>query len=79
MKPSLKVKALKISQKLIGLKLPTNLHGHAGRALEQILEDDIWASLFDSFDDPARAWVECEQKCGCGLVDEEYAVGWLTN
>jgi MoaA/NifB/PqqE/SkfB family radical SAM enzyme len=49
------------------------------RSLEQILEDDIWASLFDSFDDPARAWVECEQKCGCGLVDEEYAVGWLTN
>ena len=40
MKTPLKVKALKISQKLIGLKLPTNLHGHAGRALEQILEDN---------------------------------------
>lgn len=49
------------------------------RSLEEVLNDDIWSVLFDSFDDSTRAWVECEQKCSCGLVDQEYAVGWLTN
>jgi MoaA/NifB/PqqE/SkfB family radical SAM enzyme len=49
------------------------------RSLEEVLNDDIWGSLFNSFDSKDRAWVECEQKCNCNLVDEEYAVGWLTN
>lgn len=49
------------------------------RDLEDVLNDSIWSKLFDSFDDPARAWVECEQKCNCQLVDEKYAVGYLTN
>lgn len=53
-----------------------NLHK---RSLDQVLEDPIWQKLFDSFDDPAKAWVECEQKCSCNLVDQQYAVGWLTN
>jgi len=49
------------------------------RTLEEVLNDKIWANLFDSFNDPNKAWVECEQKCGCSLVNEDYAVGWLTN
>ncbi len=53
-----------------------NLHT---RSLEQVLDDDVWAKLFGSFDSVDRAWVECEQKCHCNLVDKEYAVGWLTN
>jgi MoaA/NifB/PqqE/SkfB family radical SAM enzyme len=49
------------------------------RSLQDILDDDIWDHLFKSFDDPSKAWVECEQKCHCSLVTEDYAVGWLTN
>lgn len=49
------------------------------RSLNDVLEDPIWEKLFNTFDDPKKAWVECEQKCGCQLVDENYAVGWLTN
>lgn len=49
------------------------------RSLEEILNDDIWAALFDSFNDHDRAWVECEQKCHHRLVDSKYAVGWFTN
>jgi len=49
------------------------------RSLDEVLNDDVWGKLFPTFDDPARAWVECEQKCGRDLVDENYAVGWLTN
>ena len=49
------------------------------RSLDEVLNDPIWNLLFDSFDDPKKAWVECEQKCNCSLVDKEYAVGWLTN
>jgi MoaA/NifB/PqqE/SkfB family radical SAM enzyme len=49
------------------------------RSLDQVLDDPVWEKLFGSFDSPDRAWVECEQKCNCKLVDQEYAVGWLTN
>jgi MoaA/NifB/PqqE/SkfB family radical SAM enzyme len=49
------------------------------QSLTDILNNPIWNKLFDTFDDPKKAWVECEQKCGCNLVDKEYAVGWLTN
>ena len=49
------------------------------RSLDQVLEDPVWEKLFGTFDNPDRAWVECEQKCNCRLVDQEYAVGWLTN
>lgn len=49
------------------------------RSLDEILQDPIWDSLFESFDNTADAWVECEQKCSCNLVDESYSVGWLTN
>ena len=49
------------------------------RTLQEVLDDDAWAKLFDTFDDQDRAWVECEQKCNRHVVDENYAVGWLTN
>lgn len=49
------------------------------RSLTDVLDDPIWSKLFDSFDDLSRAWVECEQKCNCQLVNENYAVGYLTN
>lgn len=49
------------------------------RSLNDVLNDPVWNSLFDSFDDNKQAWVECEQKCNCSLVTQEYAVGWLTN
>lgn len=49
------------------------------RNLYEVLDDPVWHKLFDTFDDPTRAWVECEQKCGCGLVDKNYAIGWFTN
>jgi len=49
------------------------------RTLEEIITDPIWDKLFPTFNSPERAWVECEQKCGKELVDEEYAVGWYTN
>jgi MoaA/NifB/PqqE/SkfB family radical SAM enzyme len=49
------------------------------RPLDKVLNDPIWKLLFDTFDSPEKAWVECEQKCNCNLVDKEYAVGWLTN
>lgn len=49
------------------------------RSLDEILDDNIWNDLFNTFDDAGSAWVECEQKCNCGVVDESYAVGWLTN
>jgi MoaA/NifB/PqqE/SkfB family radical SAM enzyme len=49
------------------------------QSLTDVLNNPIWNKLFNTFDDPKKAWVECEQKCGCNLVDKEYAVGWLTN
>lgn len=49
------------------------------RSLSDVLEDPIWNNLSNSFNDPVKAWVECEQKCHTSLVDENYAIGWLTN
>lgn len=49
------------------------------RNLQEVMQDPIWDKLFRTFDDDQKAWVECEQKCHCKLVDENYAVGWLTN
>ena len=49
------------------------------RSLDEVLQDPIWDTLFKSFDNTSSAWVECEQKCSCNLVDENYSVGWLTN
>lgn len=49
------------------------------RSLNDVLNDPIWDKLYSSFNNPNKAWVECEQKCNCSLVNEEYAVGYLTN
>jgi len=53
-----------------------NLKTHS---LQEVLSNPIWSQLFDTFDNTKKAWVECEQKCSSKLVDQEYAVGWLTN
>jgi len=53
-----------------------NLKNHS---LQQVLNNPIWEKLFTTFDNSERAWVECEQKCKCQVVDENYAVGYLTN
>ena len=49
------------------------------RGLKAVLNDPVWDKLFCSFNDPTKAWVECEQKCHNKVVDHEYAVGYLTN
>ena len=49
------------------------------RNLWEVLDDDVWEHLFHSFDMAEKAWVECEQKCHHDLVDQTYAVGYLTN
>lgn len=49
------------------------------RSLHDVLSDEYWCNLYDSFDSRNKAWVECEQKCHKSLVNQEYAVGWLTN
>jgi MoaA/NifB/PqqE/SkfB family radical SAM enzyme len=53
-----------------------NLHT---RSLNEILNDQVWEKMYNSFNSTSKAWVECEQKCHHTLVDKEYAVGWLTN
>ena len=47
--------------------------------LEKVLNNEIWNKFFNSLDSKEKAWIECEQKCNCNLVDHEYAVGYLTN
>ena len=49
------------------------------RSLDEILNDQVWEKMYNSFNSTSKAWVECEQKCHHTLVDNEYAVGWLTN
>jgi len=53
-----------------------NLKNHT---LQEVLDNPIWEKLFNTFDNSEKAWVECEQKCKCQIVDENYAVGYLTN
>jgi MoaA/NifB/PqqE/SkfB family radical SAM enzyme len=55
-----------------------NLNLHT-RTLDEILNDKVWEKLYNSFNSTDKAWVECEQKCHCSLVNQQYAVGWLTN
>lgn len=50
------------------------------RTLEEIVNDDIWGKLFNSFKSPDKAFIECEEKCNkCSVSDESYSVGYLTN
>jgi len=53
-----------------------NLHN---RSFEEIMSDPLWLKCSQGFRNPSKTWVECEQKCSQHLVDDEYAVGWLTN
>ena len=52
-----------------------NIKGN--RTLEEILNDDLWTKLFDSF--AKNNWVECGQKCSREVVDKKYGVGYYTN
>ena len=47
------------------------------RTLEEILNDDLWTKLFDSF--AKNNWVECGQKCSREVVDKKYGIGYYTN
>lgn len=54
-----------------------NIKGN--RSVEEILNDDLWRKLFDSFKDKNKSWVECRQKCHRDIVSKKYAVGYYTN
>lgn len=54
-----------------------NLNGN--RTLEEVLNDDVWQKLFDSFNHKDKNWVECLQKCNRAVVDKNYGVGYYTN
>lgn len=49
------------------------------RPLEEILNDEIWDTLFESWNDPTKSWVECNLKCSKKYIDFDYAVGYETN
>lgn len=49
------------------------------RSLQEIIRDPLWSKCSDGWRDTKKTWVECSQKCSQQLVDENYAVGWLTN
>ena len=53
------------------------VNAKGNRSIEQILNDDIWQTLFDSFTN--NPFVECSQKCGREVVDKKYGVGYYTN
>ena len=53
------------------------VNAKGNRSIEQILNDDIWQTLFKSFKN--GPFVECLQKCGKEVVDKKYGVGYYTN
>lgn len=53
------------------------LNVKGNRTLEEVLNDDVWQTLFDSFE--KNPFVECSQKCGKKLVDKNYGIGYYTN
>ena len=53
------------------------LNVKGNRSLEQVLNDDIWQKLFNSFKN--NNWVECSQKCSREVVDKHYGIGYYTN
>ena len=53
------------------------VNAKGNRSIEQILNDDIWEKLFDSFTNDA--FVECSQKCNKNVVDKKYGIGYYTN
>lgn len=53
------------------------VNAKGNRSIEEILNDNVWQKLFDSFD--KNPFVECSQKCGKDVVDKKYGVGYYTN
>ena len=53
------------------------LNVKGNRSLEQVLNDDAWEKLFNSFQ--KNKWVECSLKCNKNVVDKRYGVGYYTN
>ena len=53
------------------------LNVKGNRSIEQVLNDDIWQKLFNSFKN--NNWVECSQKCSREVVDKHYGIGYYTN
>jgi MoaA/NifB/PqqE/SkfB family radical SAM enzyme len=55
------------------------LNTKGNRTIEEILNDELWQKLFDSFNDTNKNWVECMQKCNKHIVDKQYSIGYYTN
>jgi len=53
-----------------------NLHN---RSFSEIIADPLWGKCSNGWTDSNKTWVECSQKCSRNVVDQAYAVGWLTN
>lgn len=53
------------------------VNAKGNRTLTEILNDDIWQKLFDSFGN--GPFVECSQKCHKNVVDKKYGIGYYTN
>lgn len=49
------------------------------RSFNEIISDPLWNQCSRGFRDSAYTWVECSQKCNRSLVNQDYAVGYLTN
>ena len=49
------------------------------RSFSDIINDPLWTKCSNGFKDSEKTWVECGQKCNQNVVDEGYAVGYLTN
>lgn len=61
------------------VKYKKELNVNGNRSLEQVLNDNLWQKLFDSFKEKNKNWVECSQKCHKDVVTKNYAVGYYTN
>lgn len=53
------------------------LNVKGNRTLEEVLNDNIWQTLFDSFVE--NPFVECSQKCSREVVTKKYGIGYYTN
>lgn len=47
--------------------------------LQEILDSEVWNTLFNSWKNQTKTWVECNLKCNKKYVDFDYAVGYETN
>jgi MoaA/NifB/PqqE/SkfB family radical SAM enzyme len=49
------------------------------RSLIEILNDEKWVTLTNTWNNPNKSWVECNLKCQQQYVDFDYGVGYETN